>query len=72
MRIINKFKGLTGTELLTFVSDQDSIVNVRGEMMSVITLTLPFCNQAEIASIDEATHVSVQTRFMSNTTLVRV
>lgn len=72
MQIVNNFKGLTGSELLTHVSDADSIVDLNGEMTSIIPRTLPFANQAEISTIDEATHVGVRTRFMDNETLVKI
>lgn len=72
MQIKTTYKGLTGKELLSYVSDSDSTVNVQGEMLEIIPRTLPFANQAEIATNDEATHVSVQGRFDSRAVLVRI
>jgi hypothetical protein len=72
MQIKTTYKGLTGKELLSYVSDNGSAVNVQGMALVIIPRTLPFANQAVIATNDEATHVSVQGRFDNKAVLVRI
>jgi hypothetical protein len=72
MEIVNKFKGLTGAQLLELKVNDDLTADIGGERINIVPRTMPFANQAEISSYDEATHVTVQSRFMSRPLLVRV
>ncbi|MCK4621304.1 MAG: hypothetical protein KAT62_03715 [Desulfuromonadales bacterium] len=62
MRKVNKFKGYTGKQLLAMVSDESDMVEIDGEMVSLMPRVMTFSNVAEIAEVDEATHISVATR----------
>jgi len=72
MQITNLFKGYTGKELLGLVDWNGEATLIGDEMTQLIPCTMPFANQAEISTIDEATHVSCQTRFMDRSILVRI
>jgi hypothetical protein len=69
--IHNKFKGLTGQQLLELDVNKDLMADIDGELMSVIPRTLPH-NCTEIASYDTATHVGVKTRFMHLEQLIKI
>lgn len=72
MKIVNAYNGKSGAELLTYVGNNDSIVNVDGTMLQLIPCTLPFANQAQISTNDEADFISIRNRFSSRAVLVRI
>ena len=72
MKIVNTYANLTGKQLLDLVTDDGSAVEINGNMVLLTPRTLPFCNQAEISSIDDADYVAVRTRWSNTETLVRV
>lgn len=72
MRTQKTFKGLTGKELLTLKINDDFMAEINGAMVEIVPRTLPFSNQAEISSYEDATHVTVQTRFMDSSILVKI
>jgi len=70
MKITNTYKGYTGAELLAMTHDDNPMVDVDGTILQVLPGTLPFVNRWEISSVDDATHVSVKSRF--DTVIVRI
>lgn len=72
MKIVNKFKGLDGNQLLALVTDDGSAVDINGEGTILIPRVKTFANRAEIATNDDADFVSVQTRFMAYPVLVKI
>ncbi len=72
MKIVKTFKNLSGKDLLALITNDGSTVDVAGEMTMLVPCTLPFCNCGEISSADVATHVSVNTRFMDRSILVKI
>ncbi len=65
--------GLSGRQLLAYVGDKTDIVCLPGHLdtVSLIPCTLPFANQAEISTIEDATFIAVKSRF-GDSVLVRI
>ena len=72
MKIYNTFCKLTGKELINMITDDGSATEIDGGMVILTPRTLPFANQAEIASAEQASHVGVRKRYADNEILIKI
>jgi len=70
MKINKTFGEMTGVELIKLVNSNAKPVLLNGENTIILPYTIPFSNQAQISTVEEATHVTCQTRWMDRPELV--
>lgn len=62
MKTVKKYLGYNGKELLSMVNDTGECVSLNKDVNALLTpMAMTFSNRGEIATKEDATHVSVRT-----------